>query len=82
MQQAQLMIMRILVARCTRLHFELFSGDKVLDTFLGSGSTLIACERTGRICYGMELEPLYVDIARMRWEAFSGEKAQRSEEEN
>jgi DNA modification methylase len=56
------------------------SGDKVLDTFLGSGSTLIACERTGRICYGMELEPLYVDIARMRWEAFTGEKAQRSEE--
>jgi len=56
------------------------SGDKVLDTFLGSGSTLIACERTGRICYGMELEPLYVDIARMRYEAFTGEKAKRSEE--
>jgi DNA modification methylase len=56
------------------------AGDKVLDIFLGSGSTLIACERTGRICYGMELEPLYVDIARMRWEAFSGEKAKRSEE--
>jgi len=56
------------------------AGEKVLDTFLGSGSTLIACERTGRICYGMELEPLYVDIARMRWEAFTGEKAKRSEE--
>jgi DNA modification methylase len=56
------------------------SGDKVLDTFLGSGSTLIACERTSRICYGMELEPLYVDIARMRWEAFTGEKASRAEE--
>ena len=56
------------------------SGDKVLDTFLGSGSTLIACERTGRICYGMELEPLYVDIARMRWEAFTGEKAKRADE--
>ncbi len=56
------------------------AGDKVLDTFLGSGSTLIACERTGRICYGMELEPLYVDIARMRWEAFTGEKAKRFEE--
>ena len=51
-------------------------GDKVLDLFLGSGSTLIACERTGRTCYGMELEPLYVDIARMRWEAFTKEKAQ------
>jgi DNA modification methylase len=56
------------------------NGDKVLDTFLGSGSTLIACERTGRTCYGMELEPLYVDIARMRWESFTGEKAKRSEE--
>jgi DNA modification methylase len=56
------------------------AGDKVLDTFLGSGSTLIACERTGRICYGMEFEPLYVDIARMRWEAFTGEKAKKSEE--
>jgi DNA modification methylase len=56
------------------------TGDKVLDTFLGSGSTLIACERTGRVCYGMELEPLYVDIARMRWEAFSGEKAKRADE--
>jgi DNA modification methylase len=56
------------------------SGDKVLDTFLGSGSTLIACERTGRICYGMELEPLYVDIARMRWESFTGERAKRADE--
>ena len=45
-----------------------------------SGSTLIACERTGRVCYGMELEPLYVDIARMRWEAFSGERAKKVEE--
>jgi DNA modification methylase len=52
----------------------------VLDTFLGSGSTLIACERTGRVCYGMELEPLYIDVAVRRWEAFSGEKAKRTEE--
>jgi len=50
-------------------------GDIVLDLFLGSGSTLIACERTGRACYGMEIDPLYVDIARMRWEAFTGQKA-------
>ena len=40
-----------------------------------------ACERTGRVCYGMELEPLYVDVARMRWEAFTGEKARRSGKE-
>ena len=55
-------------------------GDKVMDLFLGSGSTLMACERTGRICYGMEIEPLYVDIARMRWEAFTGEKARLCED--
>jgi DNA modification methylase len=55
------------------------SGDKVMDLFLGSGSTLIACERTGRVCYGLELEPIYIDVARMRWEAFSGEKAVREE---
>ncbi|HZA21015.1 MAG TPA: DNA methyltransferase, partial [Dehalococcoidia bacterium] len=52
-------------------------GDVVLDPFLGSGSTLIGCERTGRMCYGMELEPEYVDVAVLRWEAFTGEKAQR-----
>ncbi|MGD0354880.1 MAG: site-specific DNA-methyltransferase [Dehalococcoidia bacterium] len=56
-------------------------GDKVLDLFLGSGSTLIACERTGRTCCGIELEPLYVDIAVKRWEAFTGEKARLSEDE-
>ena len=56
-------------------------GGKVLDLFLGSGSTLIACERTGRTCYGIELDPLYVDIAIARWEAFTGEKARLSEEE-
>jgi DNA modification methylase len=50
-------------------------GDMVLDLFIGSGSTLIACERTGRVCYGMELEPRYVDVAIARWESFTGEKA-------
>ena len=52
--------------------------DIVLDPFLGSGSTLIACERTGRICYGMELNSLYCDIAVARWEAFSGTRAVRT----
>ena len=51
-------------------------GDAVLDLFLGSGTTVIACERTGRVCFGMELEPAYVDVAIRRWEAFSGEKAE------
>jgi DNA modification methylase len=41
--------------------------DLVLDAFLGSGSTLIAAERTGRICCGIELDPLYVDTAIKRW---------------
>jgi DNA modification methylase len=49
--------------------------DIVLDSFLGSGTAVIACERTGRICYGMELSPIYVDTAIHRWQAFTGQKA-------
>jgi len=52
-------------------------GDVVLDLFLGSGSTLIAAERTGRVCYGMELDPHYASLALARWEAFTGKKAER-----
>ena len=52
-------------------------GERVLDLFLGSGSTLIAAERTGRICVGLELDPRYVDVALARWEAFSGVSAVR-----
>jgi DNA modification methylase len=47
----------------------------VLDTFLGSGTTVIAAERTGRRCYGMELDPVYVDTAIRRWQALTGESA-------
>lgn len=47
----------------------------VLDLFLGSGSTLIACENTGRICYGMEIEPKYCDVIIKRWEEKTGKKA-------
>ena len=39
----------------------------VLDTFMGSGSTLMAAEETGRRCFGTELDPLYVDVAVRRW---------------
>ena len=49
--------------------------DIVLDLFLGSGSTLIAAEKTGRICYGMELDPKYVDVIVKRWEDYSNKKA-------
>jgi DNA modification methylase len=52
-------------------------GDLVLDPFLGSGSTLIACERTGRVCAGIELDPIYVEVALRRWERFSGQQAER-----
>ena len=43
-------------------------GGSVLDTFMGSGSTLIAAEETGRRCFGTELDPLYVDVAIRRWQ--------------
>jgi DNA modification methylase len=47
----------------------------VLDTFLGSGTTLVAAERTGRRCYGMEIDPLYADTAVRRWQAYTGAAA-------
>ena len=50
-------------------------GDIVLDPFLGSGTTLIAAERVGRLCYGMEIDPLYVDTVIRRWQAFTGDRA-------
>lgn len=55
------------------------SGDIVLDTFLGSGSTLIACEQTNRICYGIELDPKYVDVIRKRYAKFIGKEEQWQE---
>ena len=48
----------------------------VMDLFLGSGSTLIACEKMDRICYGMELDPKYCDVIVKRWEQFTGKKAE------
>lgn len=52
-------------------------GACVLDPFCGSGSTLIACEQTGRTCYAMELDPHYCDVIINRWETFTGGKAVR-----
>jgi DNA modification methylase len=46
----------------------------IADLFLGSGSTLIACEKTGRICYGMELDPKYVDVIVQRYVDFTGQE--------
>lgn len=50
-------------------------GEIVLDPFLGSGTTVIAAERVGRICYGMEIDPIYVDTIIRRWQTYSGEFA-------
>lgn len=50
-------------------------GDIVLDTFGGSGSTLITCEQLNRVCYTMELDPHYCDVIIARWEKFTGKKA-------
>lgn len=51
-------------------------GDIVLDLFGGSGSTLMACEQLGRICYTMELDPKFVDVIIKRWETLTGKKAE------
>lgn len=53
-------------------------GDIVLDAFLGSGTTVIAAERTGRICYGLEIDPLYGDTTIRRWQAFTGNQARHA----
>lgn len=52
-------------------------GDIVLDCFLGSGSTLIACELTGRVCRGIEIEEKYCDITIKRFETLTGQKAEK-----
>lgn len=50
-------------------------GDIVFDGFGGSGSTLIACEKTGRKCYTCEIDPKYCDVIVKRWENLTGKKA-------
>jgi DNA modification methylase len=52
-------------------------GGIVLDSFLGSGTTLLAAERTERLCRGIELDPLYVDTAIRRWQNLTGKDARR-----
>lgn len=51
-------------------------GECVYEPFCGAGSTLIACEKTNRICYGMEIDPHYCSIIIKRWEDFTGQKAE------
>lgn len=56
-------------------------GDIVFDPFLGSGSTLIACEQTGRRCFGCELDPKYCDVIRKRWWKFTHDGNEKGWEE-
>lgn len=55
--------------------------DTVYEPFAGSGTTVIACERTGRACIAMELDPGYCDVVVRRWEEFTGRKAERVQAE-
>lgn len=54
-------------------------GDSVLDSFGGSGTTLVAAEQTGRIAYLMELDPVYVDVIIKRWQEMTGLEAVRDD---
>ncbi len=52
------------------------AGEAVYDPFLGSGTALIAAERHARVCYGMEIDPRFVDVITRRWEAFTDQSAE------
>ena len=69
------------VELCSK-YIKLYADKYVLDLFLGSGSTLIACEKLDRICYGMELDPKYCDVIVKRWEEFTGLKAELENGQN
>ena len=65
----QVKMLSILITRYSDIN------NIVLDLFLGSGSTLIACEQLNRICYGMEIDPIYCDVIIKRWENHTNKKA-------
>ena len=50
-------------------------GQAVYDPFVGSGTSIIAAEMTGRACHAIEIDPAYVDVAIERWQNFTGEQA-------
>jgi len=52
-------------------------GDAIYEPFLGSGTSLIAAQSCGRICLGIEIDPLFIDVAIRRWQAFTGKAATR-----
>jgi len=51
------------------------AGDAVYDPFIGSGTTIIAAELTGRRCFAIDVDPMYVDVAVRRWQQFTGKQA-------
>jgi len=53
-------------------------GQAVYDPFVGSGTTIIAAEMTGRACHALEIDPTYCDVTIERWENFTGDKARRN----
>ena len=61
----------------TPIRNHLKAGDPLYEPFCGSGTALIAAERTGTRCYAMEIDPIYVEVAMARWERFSGQIAVR-----
>jgi hypothetical protein len=61
----------------TPIRNHLRASDAMYDPFLGSGTALVAAERTGVRCYAMEIDPVCVEVALRRWELFSGATAER-----
>jgi len=61
---------------------EAYAAETWLDPFAGSGTTIIAAEQAGRRCYAMDIEPKYVQVAKERWEAFTGKEATRGDPED
>ena len=64
-----------LVARMIRNSTDYIKKEIVLDSFCGSGTTLMACEQINRTAYLCELDPIYCDVIKLRWESFTGKKA-------
>ena len=63
--------------RCLKMHSDVHG--TVLDPYAGLGTTLIACEQSGRVCRAMESDPLHCDLIMRRWEQFTGDQAERIE---
>lgn len=74
-KDAEVMIPVELPWRCLKMHSDLRAS--VLDPFAGLGSTLIACEQSGRRCRAIESDPLHCDLILRRWEQFTGERAEK-----